>query len=81
MLWQPVVDNALDSRLNRKYDSVDDFPAIYPPIYFFYKEALKVVDRLNETSGNPIKKQMIAFYDDKLLALNSVETFVVLPTS
>ena len=91
MYWQPLVDNDGQGFFSAQehvtphigfqaqsklYDSVDDFPAIDPPNYDFYEEALQVVDRLKETSGDPLKKQKIAFYDNKLLVLNTIENFV-----
>ena len=91
MYWQPLVDNdgkgffmaqehvtphiGYTAKM-KLYDSVDDIPVTPPPEYNFYEEALKVVDRLKDASGDDLKKQKIAFFDNKLLVLNTVENHV-----
>jgi len=55
------------------FDSVDDIPQTPDPQYNYREEALGVVERLRETASDPIKKQKIAFFDNKLLVINLVE--------
>jgi hypothetical protein len=58
------------------YDSVDDFPSCPDPEYDYYAEALSLVEVLKETASDPIKKQKIPFYDNKLMMINTIESFV-----
>jgi len=58
------------------YDSVDDFPTCPDPQYDYYEESLKVIERLKETSSDPVKKQKIAYFDNKLLVINNIENHV-----
>ena len=88
MYWQPLVDNdgygffsAQEhvtphigfTAQTKLYDSVDDMPDAPAPNYDFYAESLQVVERVKETSGDAMKKQKIAFYDNKLLVVNLIE--------
>lgn len=89
--WQPLTDNDgegffVDQQhvtphigykaVPKLFPSNDDFPEAPDPNYDFRQEALQVVDRLKETSSDPIKKQKIAFYDNKLLVINLIENVV-----
>ena len=89
--WQPLADNDGNGFFSAQehvtphigytakpklYDSVDDFPQAPDPEYNYYEDALEVVERLRETSSDPIKKQKIAFFDNKLLVINLIEAEV-----
>jgi len=56
------------------FESVDAFGEAPDPMYDFREEALEVVNRLRETTNDIIKKQKIAFYDDKLLVRALIES-------
>jgi hypothetical protein len=58
------------------YASVDDFPSCPDPAYDYYQESLDLIEVMKETSSNPIKKQKIPFYDNKLMMINTIESFV-----
>lgn len=89
--WQPLTDTDMNGFFSdqqhvtphigfkaksRLYDSVDDFPDAPDPQYNYWEEATKVVQRLAETSSDPIKKQKIAFYDNKLLVINAIDYYM-----
>ncbi|CAB9524151.1 expressed unknown protein [Seminavis robusta] len=89
--WQPLDDNDNNGFFSAQHhvtphigfmgkaklhDSVDDFPTAPDPEYNYREEALEVVERLKETASDPIKKQKIAFFDNKLLVINLVEGYV-----
>lgn len=56
--------------------SVNDFPTCPDPEYDHYEESLQVIEQLREVSGDTIKKQKIAFYDNKLMVINTVKNEV-----
>lgn len=91
MHWQPLTDTDMQGFFSdqqhvtphigfkaktKLYDSVDDFPDAPDPEYDFRQEALEVVERLAETAGDDDKKQKVAFFDNKLLVINTVENEV-----
>ena len=55
------------------YDSLEDFPQAPDPEYDFYNESLKVIERLAVAAGDPMMKQKIEFFDNKLLVINNIE--------
>lgn len=89
--WQPLTDTDMNGFFSDQqhvtphigfkaktwlHESVDDFPQAPDPEYNYWEDSVQVVQRLAETASDPIKKQKIAFYDNKLLVINTIEGFV-----
>eukprot|EP00797_Seminavis_robusta_P008914 Sro1636_g287580.1 n/a (589) ;mRNA; r:10737-12503 len=86
--WQPLYeDNGLGTFTSQKHvtphvgitgkpfvlDSLDSVAPLDDPEYDFLKESEMVVERLRETSGDNLKKQKIALYDDKILVRGIIQ--------
>lgn len=55
------------------FASVSDLGTTPEPDYDYRSEALQVIEQLKVTASDPIKKQKIAFYDDKLLVRGLIQ--------